>query len=179
MGFSAEIHSWPSQLPRTSTGCYLGCTRSHRQCSGALGRATPETREANSKSHTVFPAARAEPQGSGLWGMVLSCPSIPLNLSSCHGKGEGWRKQLCCYSYKLSTLVTTTSPSLTSAHTVTTWAWGLVRSQPGSVPAAVLAAVPVGKQGFLPLPQALTSEEGNCEHWGWIALLQLSRLNVI
>lgn len=122
---------------------------------------TPGTREANSKPHTVFPVARAEPQGSGLWGMVLSCPSIPLNLSPCHGKGEGWRKQLCCYSYKLSTLVTTTSPSLISAHTVTTGACGLVRSL-----WAVLAAVPVGKQGFLPLPQALTSEEGNCEHWG-------------
>lgn len=55
---------------------------------------TPDTREANSKPHTVFPVAMAEPQGSGLWGTVLSCPSIPLNSGPRHGKCEGWREQL-------------------------------------------------------------------------------------
>lgn len=48
--------------------------------------------------------------------------------------------------------------------TVTMSARGLASSLPCSWPAAVHTAVPVEKE-FSPLPQALTSKEGNCEHW--------------
>lgn len=60
---------------------------------------------------------QAEPQGSGIWGMGLSCLSIPLSPSPCHGKGKGWREQLCFYSCEIPTLVTSTFLSLLSGHT--------------------------------------------------------------
>lgn len=60
---------------------------------------------------------QAEPQGSGIWGMGLSCLSIPLSPSPCHGKGKGWREQLCFYSCEIPTLVTSTFLSLLSGDT--------------------------------------------------------------
>lgn len=111
--FSAEIHSWP----RTSTGM------------GVTWAAAGPTTVANSngyRSHLkptanptllFSPVPQAEPQGSGIWGMVLSCLSIPLSPCPCHGKGKGWREQLCFYSCEISTLVTATLLSLLSGHT--------------------------------------------------------------
>lgn len=114
--FSAEIHSWP----RTSTG--LGVTwaaadpmtvANSNGYSSHLKHLKP-----TAKPTLLFsPMPQAEPQASGIWGMVLSCPSTPLTPSLCHGKGKGWREQLCFYSCELSTLVTTTFLSLLSGHT--------------------------------------------------------------
>lgn len=77
--------------------------------------------------------------------MVLSCLSLPLNPSPCHGKGKGWREQLCFYSCKISTLMTATFLSLLSGHTDCI-SRGLVRSLPCSGTAALCAAC--GKTGI-------------------------------
>lgn len=114
--FSAEIHSWP----RISTG--LGVTWA---AAGPMAVANSNGYSSHLKhlKPTANPTLlfshmpQAEPQGSGIWWMVLSCPSIPLVPSPCYGKGKGWREQLCFYSCELSTLVTTTFLSILSGHT--------------------------------------------------------------
>lgn len=94
--FSAEIHSWP----RTSTG--MGVTwaaAGARTVANSNGYSSHLKPTAN-PTLLLCPLSQAEPQGSGIWGMVLPCPSIPLSPSPCHGKGKGWREQLCFYSWE-------------------------------------------------------------------------------
>lgn len=143
--FSAEIHSWP----RISTG--LGVTwavagpMTGANCNGYSSHLKHLKPTAN-PTLLFSPMPQAEPQGSGIWGMVLSCPSIPLSPSLCHGKGKGWREWLCFCSCELSALVTTTSLSCPSyLDTLTASAGSLVRSLPCPGTAAACAAC--GKTG--------------------------------
>jgi len=81
-------------------------------------RVSPDIGEGDSKTHTAFPVARTETQGSGLWGTRLSSSSVPPNPVLLVGRvkaGEG----LCCYACKLPVLVATTSLSPMSAPTGT------------------------------------------------------------
>lgn len=139
--FSAEIHSWP----RISTG--MGVTwaaagpMTMANSNGYSSHLNTWSQQQTSHCYSAL-CLRLIPQGSGIWGMVLSCHSIPLSPSPCHGKGEGSREQLCFYSCELPTLVTTTFLSLLSGHTDSVSSSSL----PCSGTAAVCAAC--GKTGI-------------------------------
>lgn len=162
--FSAEIHSWP----RISTG--MGVTwaaagpMTMANSNGYSSHLNTWSQQQTSHCYSAL-CLRLIPQGSGIWGMVLSCHSIPLSPSPFHGKGEGSRESNCAFtpvSYQLWW-----QPPFCPSYLDT-----LTASAAAPCPAQgqQLCVLPAGKQGFLPL----TSKEGNCEQWGWIALLQVT-----
>lgn len=136
--FGFVIFCWNSFLAKDFhwDGSYLGCSRSHDSGQQQWLQVTPEHLQPTANPTLLFnPVPQAEPRGSGIWGMVLPCLSIPLTPSPC----EGWREQLCFDSCEASALVTATLLSLLSGHTDCT-SRALVRSLPCSGTAAVCAA---------------------------------------
>lgn len=165
MGFSAEIHSWLSRLSRTSTGCYLSCTSSHRWWSRAMVRAhTWNTWSQQQTPHfSLWLGLNLKDLGFGEW----CCPAPPSLWILAHVM----RKVKAGES---NTAVTPMNyqrcwqPPLHPSYLHTLWlhkhgVWSGSSPARGQQPRSPLC---LWENSFYPLPQAVTSKEGNCEHWG-------------